>query len=102
MDYKLLKIAGINSLGVLVYVTIVSSVMQSIERMGGPENKFFGPVAFLMMLVLSAAVVGTLIFVRPIMIFLGGGKKEGVKLLGYTLACLLVITVLAMIIILTV
>lgn len=98
MDHKLFKIASINSLLVLAYVVLVSYVMQSIERMN-PENNFFGPVAFLMLFVLSAAVLGTLIFVRPAIIYLSGGKKEGVNLLAYTLACLFILTVLALIIV---
>ncbi|MBI4049581.1 MAG: hypothetical protein HY395_02075 [Candidatus Doudnabacteria bacterium] len=99
MDYKLLKIAVINSLLVLVYVTVVTTIMQVIENRANPEDNFFGPVAFLMLFVLSAAVVGSLIFVRPAMIYLSGGKKEGVQLLAYTIACLLVLTIIVLILI---
>lgn len=101
MDYKLLKIAAINSVLVLVYIVVVSSLMQTIEKWAEPENNFFGPVAFLMLLVLSAATVGTLIFARPAMIYLSGGKKEGIQLLAYTLACLVALTIISLIVILS-
>ena|SRR3989338_5612472 len=99
MDYKLLKIASINSFLVLAYVILIVWIMQMFEKSGSDFPSPWTPVAFLMLLTLSAAIVGTLIFARPVMIFLEGGKKEAVKLLAYTLGCLIILTILAIVIV---
>ena len=100
MDKKLLKVAVINSLMVLVYVIFVVGAMTYFDKyMEHSSPEFLLPIVVLMLLVLSAAVVGTLIFARPVMIYLDGGKKEGLKLLTYTLGCLVVLTILAFVVV---
>ncbi len=54
------------ALGVLVYVALVSFIMHSGEKAFGNDNQIFTVVAMLMLLVLSAAIVGSLIFGLPI------------------------------------
>ena len=96
MDKKLLRIATINSLAVLVYVNLVVALISYLEKnFSNQPDTWFTPVAVLMLFVLSAAIVGSLVFIRPVMIFLDGGKKEAVMLLAYTIGCLLVLTVIA-------
>lgn len=100
---RLAKYALADSLGVLVYVLAVSLVMTSLTEsrlFAGME--FLGPATVLMMLVLSVAMVGTLIFGKPILLYLDGKKQEGVKLLVMTLLTLFVLTALVLAIGLTV
>lgn len=54
------------------------------------EDTVFAPILMLSLLVFSVALVGSLIFGRPILWYLDGKKKEAVSLLAYTLAFLFV------------
>ncbi len=66
------------------------------DRLFGPvSGTILGPISFLMLFVLSVAVVGLLIFAKPAMMYLNGEKGEAVKLVAYTVMCLAIITVLA-------
>ncbi|OGE95559.1 MAG: hypothetical protein A3H72_01670 [Candidatus Doudnabacteria bacterium RIFCSPLOWO2_02_FULL_48_8] len=99
MNSKLLKTAIAHSVLVLAYIIIIVSVMNNAEKLFGPKENMWAPVAFLMLFVLSAAVMGTLIFVKPVIMYMEGAKKEAIWLLGYILGCLVVITVLALVVI---
>ena len=89
---KLLQYAALNALGVVVYTGLVTWFMFSAESWLGRVSSFWGPMAILLLLVLSVAVVGTLIFLRPIYLFLDGHKKEAVTLIVYTLVALVILT----------
>lgn len=69
--------------------------MPNAERLFGKfENFWGGPVIFLMLFVLSAAIVGALVLGRPILLYLDGAKSEALKFFGYTLGWLFVILVI--------
>lgn len=53
---------------------------------------WIAPVVFLSLLVISVATVGSLIFVKPVMLYIDGKKSEAVTLLFWTIASLAVIT----------
>mgnify|MGYP001569452446 CR=1 FL=1 len=85
----------LHSLAVLVYVTLVVWLMTNIERLFGEgPAPFWGPLAFLMLFVLSAAIVWLLVFAKPVMMYLDGAKKEAVTLVFSIVAWLALITVL--------
>jgi hypothetical protein len=93
---KLIKRAILNSLGVLIYVVLVSVVLNNGQKIfGSLDNKVISPIVFLLLLVFSALLTGGLILGKPIMLYLDGFKKEGVKLLIYTGAGLFVWLLLA-------
>lgn len=71
----------------------VSLIMRNGEKIFGKMENFLGPIAFLLLFVLSASVVGALVLGRPILLYLDGFKKEAVKLFGYTVSWLFGITV---------
>ncbi|MFA6993945.1 MAG: hypothetical protein WC268_05160 [Patescibacteria group bacterium] len=81
----------VHSLGVGVYVSLVALLMQNGERIFGQMNNLLGPVAILMLFVLSAAVTGALVLGRPVLFYLDGHKAEAVKLFGFTLGWLFVL-----------
>lgn len=66
--------------------------------MFGDGKNFFIPIFMLLLLVLSVAVMGVLIFGKPLMLYLDGAKKEGVKLLLYTIGFLFIMTLVSSII----
>ncbi|MEK7631436.1 MAG: hypothetical protein AAB445_01020 [Patescibacteria group bacterium] len=94
--------AFLHSLGVVVYISFVSFLMFNVERIfGGQPDTFLAPVAFLLLFTLSAAIVGLLVFGRPIMLYLDGKKREAVEFAATTVGFLfieaiLVFTVLAL------
>ena len=77
-----------NALGVVVYVALVALVMNNAERIFGKMDGLLGVIAFLLLFTFSAAVVGSLIIGKPLMLFLNGQKKEGVGHLIATLGWL--------------
>ena len=61
---------------VVAYITLVAWGLTNGERLfGGQQVGFLGPVMFLMLFCLSAAIVGALLFGRPIYLALMGDKK---------------------------
>lgn len=82
---KLIARATISSLGVLAYIALVSLILNNASQIFGTMNKgLLGPVAFLLLFVFSTLLTGGLILGKPIMLYLDGLKKEGLKLFIYT------------------
>lgn len=91
---RLLLHGFLSSLGVIAYISLVAQIMRHGEALFGKMQNFWGPVGFLMLFTLSAAVVGLLVFGRPAYLFLNGLKREGVKQALYTIGFLFMETVL--------
>ena len=84
---------------VLLYISGVAWVMSHGKQIFGEvDNTFWIPVAFLTTFVLSAAITGSLVLGRPILLYLDGKKKEALVFFGYTLAWLAAILILLLII----
>jgi membrane protease YdiL (CAAX protease family) len=86
---KTIRCALLNAVGVVVYVMLIGWVMTNMERIAGPMEEFWGPVAFLLLFVLSAAIVGALVLGKPALLYLDGEKKEALRTFFYTLGFLL-------------
>ena len=97
---KIIKSALIDAAGTTLYVILVASFMFYLQGNAPKEeiNTVFIPIAMLLLLVVSAALTGSLVFGKPVMMYLDGKKKEAVSLIGYTLGFLFIITVTAFII----
>jgi hypothetical protein len=78
----------------VLYVFLIGLFFRNADKIFAPEDSMFSPVAFLLLLVFSVAMMGLTIFARSIMWYLDGQKKEAIKLLFYKLAYLFVITFL--------
>ena len=76
---------------VFLYITLVTLIMRSGEQLFAGEQNFWGPIVFLSLFVLSAAVMGALILGRPILLYLDGHKTAAVKFFGYTIAWIVAI-----------
>lgn len=77
-----------NALGTTAYVAGVATIMQNAEKIFGEMDKATGPIAFLMLFVLSAAVTGGLVLGKPVLMYLNNQKSEAVKLFLFTLGWL--------------
>ncbi|MCL5435771.1 MAG: hypothetical protein M1275_01695 [Patescibacteria group bacterium] len=91
-----------SALGVFAYVLVVALIMTHANQWFGTSDNFWTPVVVLMLLVLSVAVVGILIFGKPVLMYLDGMKKEAWTLLLYTIGWLAVIVVVALVLLATV
>lgn len=87
----------INGLATGAYIFLVALLMQNVERIlgPGPDENFLAPVAFLTLLVLSAAVCGSLVFGRPVLLFMKNQQRAAITMFGVTLATLFVLLVVA-------
>ncbi len=98
VNKKLIGQSFFHALGVAVYVGLIALVITSSHNWFGPATDFWGPTLILLLLTLSVAVVGSLIFIRPALWALDGRKKEALVLLFYTLGWLAMMTIIAFII----
>ena len=91
MNFKLFSQAFLFALGAASYVSIVGAslyTMPKIDLAPGP----LGPVAVLMLLVLSVSMMGLLLFGRPVYLYFEGRKTEAVTFVLCTVASFAFIT----------
>jgi len=101
-DKKLILDSLLNILGVSFYIFLVAQIMENGERWFGKlSNNILGPVAFLMLFTLSAAVVGGLIIGKPLYLFFNGQKKESARMVVYSIEWLFIITTVVFLILAT-
>ncbi len=91
---KIIKNAFINSIGTVAYISLVASFMFFIQDAIPKEDTIFVMISMLLLFVCSAAITGFLVFGKPIMLYIDGKKKEAVRLMGYTLLIILLITLI--------
>ena len=84
----------LQALGVFAYVALISGVFSAGSHFQGKLDQFWGPVLFLLLFVLSAAITGSLVFGRSVLMYLNDAKKEAVKLTLFTMGWLAVMAVI--------
>jgi hypothetical protein len=85
---KLVQRSFMNALGTVAYVTAVALTMSNGERLFNNINQTIGPIAFLTLFVLSAAITGSLVLGKPVLMYLNNQKNEAIRLFLYTLCWL--------------
>jgi len=95
---KLIGIGFLNASGVAVYVFLVSLIIRNGEKIFGKMNNALGPVAFLLLFVLSAAVTGGLVLAKPAMLYFENRRPEAVRLFVYTVGWIFIATLSALIV----
>ncbi len=97
MRIKSLPLVGlIQAVAVALYVILIAVILNSGEQLFGKMSTFWGPVAFLLLFVVSAAITGALTLARPLMLYFDNHRREGIKLFLWTIAWLVVVTLLAL------
>lgn len=92
---KLIQRSALNALGTVAYVALVATLMQNAQRFfGNKPDTVFAPILVLTLFVLSAAITGSLVLGKPILMYLNNEKAEAVRLFLYTLGWLALATVL--------
>ncbi|PIR95872.1 hypothetical protein COT93_00170 [Candidatus Falkowbacteria bacterium CG10_big_fil_rev_8_21_14_0_10_37_18] len=95
---KLIVNASLNTLGVLVYIYLVSLILNNGDRIFGKlASQIIGPMFFLLLFVFSALITSWLILGKPILLYLEGLKKESIRLLFYNGLGLFVLMVIGFI-----
>ncbi len=89
---KLVLYALVQSIGVFVYTSGIVWVLFNTDKWIGKNFSLWQPVMTLMLLVISAAVTGTLVFGRSVYFYLEGLKKESILVFVYTILSLALIT----------
>jgi len=93
---KNLKVLALmQALGVGAYITLIAAFFQYASMFSGEDN-FFSPILALLLFVLSAAITSSLVLGKVILMYLENKKTEAVKLFGYTLGWLFILTILAL------
>ena len=82
---------------VLAYVSIIAFVMSHANKWF-PHDNGWTPIAVLMLFVTSAAITGTLVLGRPVMMYYEGAKKAALEFLGYTIGWLAVLTIIVFVV----
>lgn len=85
---KLIKLGLFKALLAVLYVAAVAWFMSHGEKLFGEDEGFSTGIAILLLLVISASVMGFLILGRPLMLYLDGLKKEALKLFYFTISWL--------------
>lgn len=96
LDMKTIKQSLPYSLGAILYIVVVATIMQNAERLfdNGKPDSALAPISLLLLLVTSAATMGMLVFGKPLMLYLDGKKREGVMMAICTIGQLATFTIL--------
>jgi len=81
----------LNAVGAAVYIWLIALLLSNAGSALGPINGPLGATAFLLVFVISAAVMGIVIFGRPVLWYVSGRKEEAVHLLAATIVFLIII-----------
>lgn len=84
----------LSAAGTYVYILLVAGLMYFDEQLFGEMDKFWGPVAFLLLFVLSLTITGALILGKPLVLYLNDFKKNAIQLFFCNIVWLFVFVVL--------
>ena len=97
----IIKYAFIHAVSAIAYIALVAAFMSNAEKFFGPQNnKILGTTIFLTTFVISAAIMGILVFGKPVLFYLDGLKKEAISLAIYTVGFLISIAVIIVLVLL--
>jgi len=98
MKNNLALMSFIHAVLASAYVAGVAYLMQNGERFFGQMDNLIGPMSFLLLFVLSAAIMVVLVVGKPHMLYLDGKKKEAVYMLLSTIGWIALITLLTLLV----
>ena len=96
MDKKILFRTFRNTIGAAAYIYVISQVLNngSVIFGNGRGSEIVGPFLLLLMFVLSAAIVGGLVFGESVIQFVNKKTKDGVLAAVYSVGWLFVYTLI--------
>lgn len=87
----------IHAVTVLLYVVGVAILISNGEKIFGGQDTIYIPIFMILLLVVSATVVGGLVLGRPILMYWDGNKKEALKFLVMTVGWLFLFLILILV-----
>ena len=94
MKNKTWAIGLLQALGLVVYCSMVATVMNNAERWFGKMDHVLGPVLFLSLFVVSALICGSVALGYPFLVLWEQkNTKKALKIVGFTIGWLMVIVV---------
>ena len=94
MSKSTLKYAFIHALSAAAYIALIATLINYVPKTVDSVKPPLPAIAFLLTFVISAAVMGLLIFARPAMWYLDGKKKDALALAISTIAFLTIIAII--------
>lgn len=91
---RLYKMPFLHSICVVIYVSLVALIMQNGNKLFGKEDTVLTVIGVLLLFSVSAAIVGSLIFARPIIMVLAGDRKGAVRFAVTTIGFLVLEAIL--------
>ena len=82
------------ALCVVIYVSAIATLMYNGGNLFGKKPGVLGGIAFLLLFVLSAMIVGSLLLGKPAILYLEGQKKASIQLLFAIMGWLFLILLL--------
>ena len=97
MKNNIVKYGVLNALGTAAYIVLIATFLSYAQDIFGPEEpkSVLVPIMMLSLLVFSVAMVGLLLFGRPILWYWDGKKSEAVSLIAHTMVAFFVLVLIA-------
>jgi len=84
-NFSLPFLGFLQATGLLLYITLIATFMANANKVFGPVDNFAGPIAFLLLFVVSAIITSSTVLARAGFLFWEKRYKESFTLLGWTL-----------------
>jgi len=91
---KIVVYSLVHALAVLAYIVGVAYLLEYGAGFFSGYSGILATIPMLLLLVFSVALMGVLIFARPVYLFINGFKSQAIEFLIYTLGWILVILIL--------
>ncbi len=87
------------SVGAIAYIAVIAMLMRNADAIfGRGEETILIPVGVLLLLVVSVATMGMLVFGKPLTLYIDGKKREGVAMAACTIGLMAAFTVILFVI----
>lgn len=94
-DKKIIKQSIAFAVCAILYITLIVTLLDWAGKTFVSEDKILlQPIGFLLLLVVSAATMGMLIFGKPLMLYMDGKKREALGMVISTIVSLATCTIL--------
>ncbi len=98
MKKNLIKSSLLYAFATMAYISLVALFMSNADKTLGNVKGMLAPIVFLTLLVMSAAITGSLVLGKPVMMYIDGQKKEAVKHFLLTIGWMFIVLVIGLII----
>jgi hypothetical protein len=92
---KLIGRAFLDALGVLLYVVGLAWFLNNMQFwFNSTPDTWLAPAIAMMLFIISACATGSLVLLKPVLLYMEGDKKGAVSLFIYTLGFLVILALL--------